>query len=59
MKSADGKLHTLRYTQPIEDRFRRNDWILILIGKSPLLFIVNPKVPAKTITEFVALAKAP
>jgi tripartite-type tricarboxylate transporter receptor subunit TctC len=31
---------------------------VILIGKSPLLFIVNPKVPAKTITEFVALAKA-
>ena len=31
---------------------------VILIGKSPLLFIVNPKVPAKTIAEFVALAKA-
>jgi tripartite-type tricarboxylate transporter receptor subunit TctC len=31
---------------------------IILIGKSPLLFIVNPKVPAKTIAEFVALAKA-
>src|SRR5258708_27608124 len=31
---------------------------VILIGKSPLLFIVNPKVPVKTIAEFVALAKA-
>jgi len=31
---------------------------IILIGKSPLLFIVNPKVPAKTLAEFVALAKA-
>jgi tripartite-type tricarboxylate transporter receptor subunit TctC len=31
---------------------------VVLIGKSPLLFIVNPKVPAKTIAEFVALAKA-
>src|ERR1700704_4590851 len=31
---------------------------VILIGKSSLLFIVNPKVAAKTIAEFVALAKA-
>ncbi len=31
---------------------------VILIGKNPLLFIVNPKVPAKTLGEFVALAKA-
>jgi tripartite-type tricarboxylate transporter receptor subunit TctC len=31
---------------------------VILIGKSPLLFIVNPKVPAKTVPEFVALARA-
>jgi tripartite-type tricarboxylate transporter receptor subunit TctC len=30
---------------------------IVLIGKSPLLFIVNPKVPAKTLAEFVALAK--
>jgi tripartite-type tricarboxylate transporter receptor subunit TctC len=31
---------------------------VIVIGKNPLLFIVNPKVPAKTLGEFVALAKA-
>ena len=31
---------------------------VILIGKNPLLFVVNPNVPAKTIAEFVALAKA-
>lgn len=31
---------------------------VILVGKSPLLFIVNEKVPAKNIAEFVALAKA-
>jgi len=31
---------------------------VILIGKNPLLFIVNPKVPAKTLGEFVALARA-
>ncbi len=31
---------------------------IALIGKSPLLFIVNPKVPAKSLAEFVALAKA-
>lgn len=30
---------------------------IVLIGKSPLLFIVNPKVPAKTLPEFVALAR--
>jgi tripartite-type tricarboxylate transporter receptor subunit TctC len=30
---------------------------IVLIGKSPLLFIVNPKVPAKSLGEFVALAK--
>ena len=30
---------------------------LVLIGKSPLLFIINPGVPAKTLSEFVALAK--
>jgi tripartite-type tricarboxylate transporter receptor subunit TctC len=31
---------------------------VILVGKSPLLFIVNEKVPAKNLTEFIALAKA-
>jgi tripartite-type tricarboxylate transporter receptor subunit TctC len=30
---------------------------IVLVGKSPLLFIVNPTVPAKTLSEFVALAK--
>ena len=30
---------------------------IVLIGKSPLLFIVNPTVPAMTLEEFVALAK--
>jgi tripartite-type tricarboxylate transporter receptor subunit TctC len=30
---------------------------VVLIGKSPLLFIVNPSVPAKTLSQFVALAK--
>ena len=30
---------------------------IVLIGKSPLLFIVNPTVPAKTLGAFVALAK--
>src|SRR5215475_7531524 len=30
---------------------------IVLIGKSPLLFIINPTVPAKTLSEFVALAK--
>jgi len=31
---------------------------IILIGKNPLMFVVNSSVPAKTIAEFVALAKA-
>jgi tripartite-type tricarboxylate transporter receptor subunit TctC len=31
---------------------------IALMGKNPLLFIVNAKVPAKTLGEFVALAKA-
>jgi tripartite-type tricarboxylate transporter receptor subunit TctC len=31
---------------------------VILIGTNPLLFIVNDKVPAKTLAEFVALAKS-
>lgn len=31
---------------------------VVLVGKNPLLFIVNDKVPAKTLAEFVALAKA-
>jgi tripartite-type tricarboxylate transporter receptor subunit TctC len=31
---------------------------VIMVGKSPLLFIVNAKVPAKNLTEFIALAKA-
>jgi tripartite-type tricarboxylate transporter receptor subunit TctC len=31
---------------------------IALLGKNPLLFIVNAKVPAKTLGEFVALAKA-
>jgi tripartite-type tricarboxylate transporter receptor subunit TctC len=31
---------------------------VILVGKSPLLFLVNEKVAAKTLPEFVALAKA-
>src|SRR5262245_89669 len=31
---------------------------IIMVGKSPLLFIVNAKVPANNLTEFVALAKA-
>ena len=30
---------------------------VILIGKSPLLFLVNAGVPAKTLAEFIALAK--
>ena len=29
-----------------------------MVGKSPLLFVVNAKVPAKTIGEFIALAKS-
>jgi tripartite-type tricarboxylate transporter receptor subunit TctC len=31
---------------------------VVLVGKSPLLFSVNPKVPARTLGEFVTLAKA-
>jgi tripartite-type tricarboxylate transporter receptor subunit TctC len=31
---------------------------VIMIGKNPLLFIVNDKVPAKTLGEFAALARA-
>ena len=31
---------------------------VILIGKNPMMFLVNPGVPAKTVAEFVALAKA-
>jgi tripartite-type tricarboxylate transporter receptor subunit TctC len=31
---------------------------IILIGKNAMLFLVNPKVPAKTLREFAALAKA-
>jgi tripartite-type tricarboxylate transporter receptor subunit TctC len=29
-----------------------------MVGKNPLLFVVNPRVPAKTLAEFIALAKA-
>jgi tripartite-type tricarboxylate transporter receptor subunit TctC len=31
---------------------------IVLVGKSPLLLSVNPKVPAKTLADLVALAKA-
>ena len=31
---------------------------IVLVGKNPLLFVVNPKVPARTLGELVALAKA-
>ncbi len=31
---------------------------VVLVGKSPLLFLVNAEVPAKTFAEFIALAKA-
>src|SRR5262249_39812139 len=31
---------------------------IAILGKNPLLFVVNAKVPAKTLGEFVALAKA-
>jgi tripartite-type tricarboxylate transporter receptor subunit TctC len=31
---------------------------VILIGKNPLMFVVNANVPAKTVAEFAALAKA-
>jgi tripartite-type tricarboxylate transporter receptor subunit TctC len=31
---------------------------VILIGKNPLLFLVNASVPARSVSEFIALAKA-
>jgi tripartite-type tricarboxylate transporter receptor subunit TctC len=31
---------------------------IAMVGTNPLLFVVNPQVPAKTLAEFVALAKA-
>jgi tripartite-type tricarboxylate transporter receptor subunit TctC len=31
---------------------------IVLVGKSPLIFSVNEKVPAKTLSELIALAKA-
>jgi len=31
---------------------------IVMVAKNSLLFLVNPKVPAKSLTEFVALAKA-
>jgi tripartite-type tricarboxylate transporter receptor subunit TctC len=31
---------------------------IVLMGKNPLLFVANTRVPAKTLGEFVALAKA-
>jgi tripartite-type tricarboxylate transporter receptor subunit TctC len=31
---------------------------IVMVAKNSLLFLVNPQVPAKTLTEFVALAKA-
>jgi tripartite-type tricarboxylate transporter receptor subunit TctC len=31
---------------------------IAMVGKSPLLFVVNAKVPAKTIGDFIALAKS-
>jgi len=31
---------------------------VILIGKNPLMFVVNANIPAKTVAEFAALAKA-
>lgn len=31
---------------------------VVLVGKNPLLFVVNPKIGVKTLGEFVALAKA-
>jgi tripartite-type tricarboxylate transporter receptor subunit TctC len=31
---------------------------IAMVGKNPLLFIVNARVPAKTLGEFIALAKA-
>jgi tripartite-type tricarboxylate transporter receptor subunit TctC len=31
---------------------------IVMVGKNSLLFLVNPKLPAKSLSEFVALAKA-
>jgi len=31
---------------------------VVVVAKSSMLFLINPKVPAKSLTEFVALAKA-
>ncbi len=31
---------------------------IAMVGKNPMLFVINAKVPAKTLPEFVALAKA-
>jgi tripartite-type tricarboxylate transporter receptor subunit TctC len=31
---------------------------IAVVGKNPLLFVINAKVPAKTLGEFIALAKA-
>ena len=31
---------------------------IVLVGKSPMLFLTNASVPAKTVSEFIALAKA-
>ena len=31
---------------------------IVMVAKNPLLFLVNPKVPANSLAEFVALAKA-
>jgi tripartite-type tricarboxylate transporter receptor subunit TctC len=31
---------------------------IVMVAKNSLLFLVNPKVPAKTLPEFIALAKA-
>jgi tripartite-type tricarboxylate transporter receptor subunit TctC len=31
---------------------------IVLIGKSPMMFLANAAVPAKTVSEFIALAKA-
>ena len=31
---------------------------IVMVAKNSLLFLVNPKVPAKTLGEFIALAKA-
>jgi tripartite-type tricarboxylate transporter receptor subunit TctC len=31
---------------------------IAIVGKNPMLFVINAKVPAKTLPEFIALAKA-